>query len=794
MRVRARLCTAGRAPVAFALALFASVLSIGCSREERAAGGGDAAKGERPAAVVLLVWDSVDVTRLSGGRAAVVRLPAFERLVREGASCEGFVPDSTSTTAALAALLSGRPPDALGLSPSLPGRHRLPEAVVTLAERARAAGLSPLGASTRRRDSAPLSGLGQGFLMWSVPAGGESSLAPIERALARFETQLDSGRRPFLLLVDDRAAEAFGPRDEVWRGAFRARLAALPRPPADVPASIADPAGAALDELAARHGRRRGGAVWRALREAEHDAALQRLDRVLARVLDALETRGRLERSLVVLSGGRAGDPWGGTSGIPDGAGPRPRLFAPLVVRAGAALPDSELWRSTVGAHRTLQSSDLGRALAGWLSGAPPPSAEEGGVERVDLRPALVSRADLLTRVAVGGRWLVISGLWDDVALRFDGRETRGGPVSEPPEDPNEAAELERLARALASRPDFGVLALMTGEGVAVEAAFIAVEEGAGLLPDRRPHPLFGHHPDPPLPRAILRCALPSASGERRAPLRVSERAAPFVLRLRLAARPGAIDDREAPVGSRGAFGAGASGSDPPAPGSPAARVAWGAAEGDPPLEARVRIGGRPLVAGDLALLLEPKGPPWPEAPAGGEEPGDSAEAREPLVDIAAEGPRLTVRVAARAGETVRLVIEREGAPPFEPGDLALPAGVSVHAHPRRPHALVVRGEGPLALTLPRAGGARVGLAAFVGGARVPAAAVRCLGRRLAPAGELRLLVTRDAWSDPGCLGAAGEPPPGQVALELLDPPPPEPAVRSSAAERAMLAITREGE
>lgn len=178
--------------------------------------------------------------------------------------------------------------------------------------------------------------------------------------------------------------------------------------------------------------------------------------------------------------------------------------------------------------------------------------------------------------------------------------------------------------------------------------------------------------------------------------------------------------------------------------------------------EARVRLGPRALLELDAPLLAAPDAPPWPAD-------------REPLVALRElGGGRLGLAVRAEAGALVRVVLEALGPDPHASPQIVAPASHAVAPHPRRLAARVVEGAGPFELEVDPTRGARLALAAFVDGARVPASAIRWGERQLA--GEsLDLALSAWAWSDAELLGPldAARLAAGELALSLSDPPPP---------------------
>lgn len=159
-----------------------------------------------PASVVLLTLDTTrrDALGAFGGPAGVT--PALDRLARESIAFERAYTVAPLTLPAHASILTGLAPPRHGLRTN--GQGRLPEAAVTVAERAREAGFDT-GAFVSAVVLAPGFGLEQGFARYDAPLPDpeQASSAYAERpAAVTVQRALDwlerrNRQRPFFLWV-----------------------------------------------------------------------------------------------------------------------------------------------------------------------------------------------------------------------------------------------------------------------------------------------------------------------------------------------------------------------------------------------------------------------------------------------------------------------------------------------------------------------------------------------------------------------------------------------------------------
>lgn len=194
--------------------------------------------------------------------------------------------------------------------------------------------------------------------------------------------------------------------------------------------------------------------------------------------------------------------------------------------------------------------------------------------------------------------------------------------------------------------------------------------------------------------------------------------------------------------------------------------------------EEKLLFGGRPFVETDVPLLLARSAPEWPEAT-------DEVPAPEPLLDLQPTRGR-RVKLAIPSTGEVRLLVELFPADEGLLGELQ-GSGASVRAHDFRPGAVWIEGPAPLELELPpKLPSARLALAFFLDGRRVPSSAIRYEQRFFGAPGELELLIGAGAWNDPELRGRLEDP--KAIAVELHDPiPPPADYRLPTREERAFL-------
>lgn len=237
-----------------------------------ACGGVAALEPVRPASVLLIAVDGLRVDQVGAYQGTTGVTPNLDDLARVGVRYTDVATPAPWTAPALAALLAGRYPSAMGWT-DLAGP--LPYEVTLLPERLGAEGYAS-GAVVSHRHAAVRFNLDQGFGAYEeMGLASEEATAPevTDAALALVDA---AGARPFCLLVHY----------------------ADPLPPWDVPADVLDAsyegpvtAGLSLHDLM-RLSPDLDPADLRAL-GALHDAAVAMVDHELGRLLEGLEARGR---------------------------------------------------------------------------------------------------------------------------------------------------------------------------------------------------------------------------------------------------------------------------------------------------------------------------------------------------------------------------------------------------------------------------------------------------------------------------------------------------------------------
>ncbi|MCZ6599166.1 MAG: sulfatase-like hydrolase/transferase [Planctomycetota bacterium] len=235
--------------------------------------------------------------------------PNITRLAEDGIVFDEFVTSCTATNPAVATLLTGMVPAQHGLaSVREVGRHRLPEAALTMPELLAMGECRSIAAVSLRQLEGRLSGLDQGFEVYlddDLPRSGRPK--PAAEVLAALEPELrrmlagDGYVFAFVHLGDLRAEadRNVGERTEFLRehlGPFAEEDPAIESALASM-----DP----VAELETILGRQRGSPEWVALRNALYDARLLEVDRVVGEILALLEEEGRSERAFVGVVGTR---------------------------------------------------------------------------------------------------------------------------------------------------------------------------------------------------------------------------------------------------------------------------------------------------------------------------------------------------------------------------------------------------------------------------------------------------------------------------------------------------------
>ena len=258
--------------------------------------------------VCLVAVDDLRLDRLpfhAPEGARVASTVTLADLAAKGRSYERYVTPSTSTSAAVATLLSGLSPGEHGLRSARDvGRHRFPARHRTLAEAFAEAGWGTLALVSQRRFSGRLSGLDRGFERY-VDEGLDpgSASASLSLLLERHAATLDEALRtpaPLFLFLQcgELGEESVGPP-----GAGRLLGERLRPLAGDVPGLaevLGDPEGTARVLS-----RRRGTPAWRAWRTALYDARLEALDVSLGSLFERLRRARGVDRVHWVVVGTR---------------------------------------------------------------------------------------------------------------------------------------------------------------------------------------------------------------------------------------------------------------------------------------------------------------------------------------------------------------------------------------------------------------------------------------------------------------------------------------------------------
>jgi len=140
----------------------------------------------------------------------------------------------------------------------------------------------------------------------------------------------------------------------------------------DIAVALTQPPGEVFESLRRISVRRRGSEAWSSWYAALHDAALERQDYALGRVLNAMVSSGRQKDLRVIVCGVEAGA-WAGLSGdeqAPSPARPGPGVVAPLVVWIRGderALRVGGIVRG-VDAHGLLLGEEAPRSQEAWIT------------------------------------------------------------------------------------------------------------------------------------------------------------------------------------------------------------------------------------------------------------------------------------------------------------------------------------------------------------------------------------------------------------------------------------------
>lgn len=248
----------------------------------------DAGASPRPASVLLVAIDGLRVDQVGAYQGGSGVTPNLDQLAREGLRYSDVATPAPWTAPAVAALLTGRYPTALGWTGlDVP----LPYEATLLGERLGEEGYAT-GAVVNSRHVAARFNLDQGFDAYDevglvpVEATDDDAFPPTAAQVTDAALRLvdGAGARPFGLLVH--YADAL--------------------PPWDVPGAAIDPSylgpierGLSLRELL-RLGPSLGGADLAAL-VALHDAAVAHVDHELGRLLRGLDERGRRVDTFVAV-------------------------------------------------------------------------------------------------------------------------------------------------------------------------------------------------------------------------------------------------------------------------------------------------------------------------------------------------------------------------------------------------------------------------------------------------------------------------------------------------------------
>jgi len=452
-----------------------SLLACACSETGRLERG----EGSGKATFVLVAVDDLRVERLGlvDGQAPLAPTPELHRRGRAAARFPDYVTPSTSSSAALASLLTARHPLEHGLeSVRELGRHRLARRVPTLAEAFREAGWETLALVTSRQHTGKLSGLDRGFVRYLDGGldGGEGAMSLHERLAASGDELLVPLElpAPLFLFVSCAELRAGSPPSGRAERLLRERLEPHT---ADVPGLA--PALAAEDvlaEVARVLARRRGSAAWEVWQEVLYDARLEALDRGLAELFELVEEVRDPELLSWVLVGTRGcyllePRPDAPSEGFSEGLVRTPLLVSLPGLEKGehAGLRSARLVAPTIA-----RSLELGGPLA------PAPALEDGALEELTvLSPRTGERVLVDAGLALGAP--VPHG--GSLRLRGEGalvvRDPRGT-LFEPPAGAHPGVRITRdRRRAEVALPPGGEGTLLTA-GLAGALVLELVGEG----------------------------------------------------------------------------------------------------------------------------------------------------------------------------------------------------------------------------------------------------------------------------------------------------------------------------
>jgi len=670
--------------------------------------------------ILLVALDGVPVRHSSAYGYERETTPFLAQLAESGATFESALADSLGTNAGLASLATGLPPDAHGVgSLRQLGAHRLAAGLTTLAEELVSAGWRSAGSVALPQLGASISGIDAGFERWLAPEIDEAPYRDARQVayrLLRATEDLVAGDDKLLLLAHftDARREAGAPAPEGARfldSWLRPYVGQLPVLGPSLDRLDADPAGA-MEDLRKALGRGRGSAPHVAWREGLRDGAIGFADQQLGLLLDALEASGRLDSTLICVSGISGAAPLETEQGGPG--------FAPGLVEVPLLFHGPG-----VSARRVEGGPVQPHAVAGTLlslAGLPSGGREDlslvvRGADPVDALAWVWSTG--LERSSVFGLQLQVESSSIQGHVLY--RRSDGARVEEAALEVSALAEAEALREALFERqlrPAFGLRYGAVGdEELAVRWRFLRghFEEGhatGGVQTGARG-----------VPREVggqARLNAPSPTLE----LTTSGRDLPLSLVLSA--------DREV------------------------------AAE-------QVLVGPTPLSRSFLPRLPAKDAGPWPEVD------GAPAPYAAELEHHGGAWWRVEVGgTALPGGTTVRALVVLY--PPRElDAELSWTGAESVEVTPvqGRPDAIWIEGRTPLELQIKKSTRDDIALAIEAAGRQLSTSELRYRGKRFAREGELELYVpdwigsvTEDLDREP-----AAEPPPGSITLYRVGAP-----------------------
>lgn len=245
--------------------------------------------------MLLIVIDTLRADRLGAYGERPTGTPTLDRLAEEAQVFDSAVSTAPFTMPAVAALMTGRYPDRVGIS-NHSADDRLEPSTPTLAEIARSAGYATAAVVTNPWLAKRAMGFSRGFATFSSGRElGHGSVRVDARAVTdRAIDLLDADRQPLLLWVHYMDAH-------------------MPyRPPADFAraAGASSETSAVIDDFTDRNRDQRQRIYFEApypeaaLAETRrlYDASVRFIDSEIARLLGALDERGMSERTIVVVA------------------------------------------------------------------------------------------------------------------------------------------------------------------------------------------------------------------------------------------------------------------------------------------------------------------------------------------------------------------------------------------------------------------------------------------------------------------------------------------------------------